>query len=130
MEHNGRPLSPQNVPVEAAEPSELMQLEMSEDIKLGSPEDGSNNLNSDFHLLAVSQPRSPGELPRQLDSSCRAESTPRWPLQPDPSCSGLPVLPSGTKMSKSDYVVLLHKKLSLKNRVHNIKRVVIIQIKF
>ncbi|XP_024017340.1 basic helix-loop-helix protein A isoform X1 [Morus notabilis] len=98
MEHNGRPLSAQNLPVEAAEPSELMQLEMLEDIRLGSPDDGSNNLNSDFHLLAVSQPRSPGELPRQLDSSCRAESTRRWPLQPDPSCSGLPVLPSGPSL--------------------------------
>nr|KYP55566.1 Transcription factor TT8 [Cajanus cajan] len=32
---------------------ELMQLEMPEDIRVGSPNDGSNNLDSDFHLLAV-----------------------------------------------------------------------------
>ncbi|KAK4492535.1 hypothetical protein RD792_003347 [Penstemon davidsonii] len=34
-------------------PSELMQLDMSEDIRIGSPEDGSNNLDSDFHHLTV-----------------------------------------------------------------------------
>ncbi|GMN48779.1 hypothetical protein TIFTF001_017935 [Ficus carica] len=99
MEHNGQPVSAQNTAVEAmemAEPSELMQLEMSEDIRLGSPEDASNNLDSEFHLLAVSQPMSSGELPRQPNSSCRDESTRPWPHQPDPSCSGLPLLPSGS----------------------------------
>ncbi|KAI9080294.1 hypothetical protein K1719_037688 [Acacia pycnantha] len=58
----------------AAEPSELMQLEMSEDIRVGSPDDGSNNLDSDFHMLAVSHP---GDHERRADSY-RAESTRRW----------------------------------------------------
>ncbi|KAJ8547517.1 hypothetical protein K7X08_011103 [Anisodus acutangulus] len=39
----------------AAEASELMQLDMSEAIRLGSPDDGSNNMDSDFHLVGVSQ---------------------------------------------------------------------------
>ncbi|XP_028804153.1 basic helix-loop-helix protein A [Neltuma alba] len=58
----------------AAEPSELMQLEMSEDIRVGSPDDGSNNLDSDFHLLAVSHP---ADQERRAESY-RAESTRRW----------------------------------------------------
>nr|ATI97636.1 TT8 [Lotus sessilifolius] len=54
-----------------AEPSELMQMEMPEDIRVGSPNDGSNNLDSDFHMLAVSQP-----------GSGQAESARRWgPIQ-------------------------------------------------
>ncbi|KAL2323558.1 hypothetical protein Fmac_027937 [Flemingia macrophylla] len=55
--------------MEAAEPSELMQLEMPEDIRVGSPNDGSNNLDSDFHLLAVSQ---------GANAAAQAESTRRW----------------------------------------------------
>ncbi|KAF5455057.1 hypothetical protein F2P56_024671 [Juglans regia] len=65
-----------------AEPSELVQLEMSEDIRLGSPEDGSNNLDSDFHMLAVSQsvnPTNHNKL-RQADSYRADSSTQRWPL--------------------------------------------------
>lgn len=61
----------------AAEPSELMQLEMSEDIRVGSPDDGSNNLDSDFHLLAVSHRGIPSDHERRADSY-RAESTRRW----------------------------------------------------
>nr|QFU19160.1 AN [Rosa chinensis]WDE18917.1 bHLH3 [Rosa hybrid cultivar] len=91
---NGRPLAAAaagpNVP--AAEPSELMQLEMSEDIRLGSPDDASNNLDSDFHMLAVSQSANASNQQRQADSY-RAESTRRWPpvqppmtaVQPPPS---------------------------------------------
>ncbi|KAM6541218.1 hypothetical protein CsatB_005665 [Cannabis sativa] len=67
--------------VAAAEPSELMQLDMSEDIRLGSPDDGSNNLDSDFHLLAVSQRKRQDHLCQP--NSYPAESTPRWPLLPD-----------------------------------------------
>ncbi|MCD7470163.1 hypothetical protein HAX54_009827, partial [Datura stramonium] len=39
----------------AAEASELMQLDVSEAIRLGSPDDGSNNMDSDFHLVGTSQ---------------------------------------------------------------------------
>ncbi|XP_054801736.1 basic helix-loop-helix protein A [Prosopis cineraria] len=76
---NSRPTSTPNasgVPAAtAAEPSELMQLEMSEDIRVGSPDDGSNNLDSDFHMLAVSHPTD--HVPSRVDSY-RAESTRRW----------------------------------------------------
>ncbi|KAK7393542.1 hypothetical protein VNO78_22100 [Psophocarpus tetragonolobus] len=64
-----------------AEPSELMQLEMPEDIRVGSPNDGSNNLDSDFHLLAVSQG---GNVAGQ------AESTRRWGPSQDPLQTQLP----------------------------------------
>ncbi|GMI66531.1 TRANSPARENT TESTA 8 [Hibiscus trionum] len=45
--------------------AEMMQLEMSEDIRLGSPDDASNNLDTDFHMLAVSQS---GNQQRRADS--------------------------------------------------------------
>ncbi|KAF7804758.1 basic helix-loop-helix protein A-like [Senna tora] len=82
----------------AAEPSELMQLEMSEDIRVGSPDDGSNNLDSDFHLLAVSQREN---LTAETDhdqrraDSYRAESTRRWDepaLQLPPASEGGPAV--------------------------------------
>ncbi|XP_042517767.1 transcription factor BHLH42 [Macadamia integrifolia] len=74
----------------AAEPSELMQLEMSEDIRLGSPDDASNNLDSDLHILAGSggggQPdhhhHHHHHQQRRADSF-KAESTRRWPPLPD-----------------------------------------------
>lgn len=72
---NSRPMSA--AAATAAEPSELMQLEMSEDIRVGSPDDGSNNLDSDFHLLAVSHTGNPSDHERRSDSY-RAESTRRW----------------------------------------------------
>nr|WDQ29613.1 transcription factor MYC4 [Santalum album] len=71
--------------VGTAEPSELMQLEMSEDIRIGSPDDGSNNLDCDFHLLAVAQsehPTAEADLQRRVDSY-RAESSRRWPTVPE-----------------------------------------------
>lgn len=92
---NGRPLPPAGTNVPAAEPSELMQLEMSEDIRLGSPDDASNNLDSDFHMLAVSQSANAADQQRQEDSY-RAESARRWPpVQPpmsavQPPPSGIP----------------------------------------
>nr|CBY88797.1 basic helix-loop-helix transcription factor [Humulus lupulus] len=89
----GGPISAQNTSGEAvvpAEPSELMQLDMSEDIRLGSPDDGSNNLDSDFHLLAVSQ----SERHLCQPDSYPAESTPRWPLLPDPTTNIGLLLPS------------------------------------
>lgn len=63
-----------------AEPSELMQLEMSEDIRLGSPDDGSNNLDSDFHLLAVSQGVNQADDQQQRADPFRAESSRKWPM--------------------------------------------------
>lgn len=62
------------------EPSELIQLEMSDDIRVGSPNDGSNNLGSGFHLLAVSQHGNPSGG----SDSYRAESTQRWAPTQDP----------------------------------------------
>ncbi|PIA30814.1 hypothetical protein AQUCO_05400130v1 [Aquilegia coerulea] len=68
----------------AAEPSELMQLEMSEDIRLGSPDDVSNNLESELHMLGLNH--SVG----QVDFHPRAELTPhRWPLLQDQLCNSL-----------------------------------------
>ncbi|KAL5561660.1 hypothetical protein UlMin_031407 [Ulmus minor] len=81
---NSQAVSAQNTPTATVpgEPSELMQLEMSEDIRLGSPDDGSNNLDSDFNLLAVGNP--------VRSDSFRAESTRRWPPVQDPSMIPLP----------------------------------------
>lgn len=63
-----RVTTPEMEDVTRAEPSELMQLELPEDIRVGSPNDGSNNLDSDFHLLAVSQG---GNAAGQAESSVR-----------------------------------------------------------
>ncbi|KAH9785901.1 transcription factor TT8 [Citrus sinensis] len=71
---------PEAVVPPVPEPSELMQLDMSEDIRLGSPDDGSNNLDSDFHLLAVSQGVNPADDQQQRGDSHRAESSRTWPM--------------------------------------------------
>ncbi|KAA8550881.1 hypothetical protein F0562_002565 [Nyssa sinensis] len=94
-QHNSRRSEAQNKGVAAAEPSELMQLEMSEDIRLGSPDDASNNLDSDFHLLAVSQAGDLAYQQRRADSY-RAESTHRRPLLPDSFNDGIQPPASGT----------------------------------
>ncbi|XVE73158.1 hypothetical protein DITRI_Ditri11bG0094600 [Diplodiscus trichospermus] len=86
--------NPQEVAA-AAEPSELMQLEMSEDIKLGSPDDASNNLNSDFHMLAVSQSGNPADQQRRADSF-RAESSRRWEMILEPMINNLQPPSSGS----------------------------------
>ncbi|KAF9686972.1 hypothetical protein SADUNF_Sadunf02G0045600 [Salix dunnii] len=75
-----------------AEPSELMQLEMSEGIRLGSPDDGSNNLGLDFPLIC---PDSLIDHQSRADSF-RAESARRWTmLQENPFSSGLQPSASG-----------------------------------
>jgi len=84
----GQVTTPEMEDVTGAEPSELMQLEMPEDIRVGSPNDGSNNLDSDFHLLAVSQGGS---------AAGQAESTLRWgpsqeAIQVQLPASGKPVV--------------------------------------
>ena len=76
-----------------AEPSELMQVDMSEDIRLGSPDDGSNHLDSDFHLLAVSQIGNPVN-PQQRANSYRAQLIHRRPILHDPLINNL--LPSSS----------------------------------
>ncbi|XVF21791.1 hypothetical protein REPUB_Repub12eG0120400 [Reevesia pubescens] len=78
----------------AAEPSELMQLEMSEDIRLGSPDDASNNLDSDFHMLAVSQSGNAADQQRRADSF-RAESSRRWQMLQEPMSDSFPQPSSG-----------------------------------
>ncbi|AES60907.1 bHLH transcription factor [Medicago truncatula] len=56
------------------EPSELMQIEMPDDIRIGSPNDGSNHLDSDFHLLVVSNQGNPlGHV-----DSYKTDLTQRW----------------------------------------------------
>lgn len=92
-----------------AEPSELMQLEMSEDIRLGSPDDGSNNLDSDFHLLAVSQGVNQADDQRQPADPFRAESSRKWPMvvQDSVMISMQPPL-SGSGKKTSGWIFLLH----------------------
>ncbi|KAG8663405.1 hypothetical protein MANES_01G208400v8 [Manihot esculenta] len=71
--------------VTTAEPSELMQLEMSEDIRFGSPDDGSNNLESDLRLIGS------GNLAdhQSRGDSFRVESAGRWAMGQDPSSNNL-----------------------------------------
>uniref|UniRef100_A0A2N9GWJ1 BHLH domain-containing protein n=1 Tax=Fagus sylvatica TaxID=28930 RepID=A0A2N9GWJ1_FAGSY len=98
---NGRPMAAPNPQVvgvaAAAEPSELMQLEMSEDIRLGSPDDASNNLDSDFHMLAVTQSGNPTtnhhHHHQRRANSYRADSARRWPMLQEPLNSGIQVQP-------------------------------------
>ncbi|XP_019441839.1 PREDICTED: basic helix-loop-helix protein A-like isoform X1 [Lupinus angustifolius] len=52
----------QTLNAKMAEPSELMQVEMAEDIRIGSSNDGSNNLDSDFHFIAVTQTGYPSSI--------------------------------------------------------------------
>ncbi|KAL3725582.1 hypothetical protein ACJRO7_030588 [Eucalyptus globulus] len=75
-------------PANNAEPSEF---EMSEDIRLGSPDDGSNNLDSDFPMLTINS--TAADHQRQVDSF-RAETTRRWQMMQDPARSGLQTPPS------------------------------------
>lgn len=75
-----------------AEPSELMQLEMSEDIRLGSPDDGSNNLDSDFQLIGSGNP---ADHHHSRADSFRAESARRWALVQDPLSGSLQPPPPG-----------------------------------
>lgn len=99
--HTSRSIGPDKTQsVAAAEQSELMQLDLSEDIRLGSPDDASNNLDSDFHMLAVSQ--SPADQQRRSDS-LRAESCQRWsPVLQEPLNGSRVQPPSGEDMTQED----------------------------
>nr|UUY86280.1 basic helix-loop-helix transcription factor 1 [Aglaonema commutatum] len=72
-----------------AEPSELMQMEMSEEIRLGSPDDCSNNLDADLQMLAVCRTAS-GQSGGQAGAgpACQA-----WPLLHDDATNSC-LLPS------------------------------------
>ncbi|XP_059625853.1 transcription factor BHLH42-like isoform X2 [Cornus florida] len=76
--HNSCGVTDQGVVVAhaAAEPIELIQLDMSEDFWLGSPDDASinNKLEEDFHLQAAAHHQ------RQVDSCRPAESSRMCPL--------------------------------------------------
>ena len=82
------------------QPSELMQLEMSEDIRLGSPDDASNNLDSDFHMLAVGNPIADHHHHQRRADSYRGESAPRWPMLQEPTSSGIQIQPPSSGTSK------------------------------
>lgn len=77
----------------AAEASELMQLDMSEAIRLGSPDDGSNNMDSDFHLVGVSQAGNTAD-------SFKAETAIGWANFQD--LQHLPGIPSYDELSQED----------------------------
>ncbi|KAJ4843250.1 Transcription factor bhlh42 [Turnera subulata] len=79
----------------AAEPSELMQVEMSEDIRLGSPDDGSNNMDPDNFPLIGTENADEDPHQRRVVDSFRAESSPRWTVTPDPLTGCLELPPSG-----------------------------------
>ncbi|KAK6164704.1 hypothetical protein DH2020_001568 [Rehmannia glutinosa] len=74
--------------------TEPMQLDVCKDIGFGSPDDGSNNLNSDFHLLAVSRHGHSPEDHHGDGGFARAESMEMWPLK-DPMSSSLQPPQSG-----------------------------------
>ncbi|XP_075508978.1 transcription factor BHLH42 isoform X1 [Primulina tabacum] len=66
---------------------QLMLLDVSEDIRLGTPDDGSKNLEfSNIQLLADVQPEDSAEHHRELDM-CGDESGHRWPFLQGPSCA-------------------------------------------
>ncbi|KAH7517203.1 hypothetical protein FEM48_Zijuj09G0037600 [Ziziphus jujuba var. spinosa] len=120
---NALTVSAQNLPVSdsaaAAEPSELMQLEMSEDIRLGSPDDASNNLDSDFHLLAVSQSGNHPEDHQRRADSYRAESTRRWPMVTDTLESGLQPPPSSGAPLLDEFTQDTHYSQTVSNILQN-----------
>lgn len=81
----------------AAQPSELMQLEMSEDIRLGSPDDASNNLESEFHMMGMSQQLQPGNINVMQRRAATMRASSKWPALQDPTLSnGIQIaLPQG-----------------------------------
>ncbi|KAL0389519.1 UNVERIFIED_CONTAM: Transcription factor [Sesamum calycinum] len=90
------PAQPPNVITTADQPSELMELDMSEDIRLGSPDDGSNNLDPDFHLHDANPPQtSSEERHRRGDLLGRPEAMHRWLRQKEPIASLQPPESSG-----------------------------------
>uniref|UniRef100_A0A803N0Y6 BHLH domain-containing protein n=1 Tax=Chenopodium quinoa TaxID=63459 RepID=A0A803N0Y6_CHEQI len=69
------------VPDSSDEPIELMQIEIPEDIQLSSPDVVSNNLDSNFPLVAVGPtPPTPSHQHHTVDSFITTKSTRRWPV--------------------------------------------------
>ncbi|KAL5982559.1 hypothetical protein ACLOJK_016632 [Asimina triloba] len=66
----------------ADEPSELMQLEMSEDIQIGSPDDCSDNVDPELHMVDASHIGAQADQLHHTDSY-RGESARAWPLIQD-----------------------------------------------
>ncbi|KAK4731929.1 hypothetical protein R3W88_024917 [Solanum pinnatisectum] len=77
----------------AAEASELMQLDMSEAIRLGSPDDGSNNMDTDLYLDGISQAGNTAD-------SFKAETAISWANFQD--LQHLPGVPSYDELSQED----------------------------
>lgn len=72
--------------IPATEPSELMQLEMSDGIRLGSPDDCSNNLDTELQMIAVCR-NSDQSNQQQRDGSYQA-----WHFLHDNLCNAFPQL--------------------------------------
>ncbi|KAL9236023.1 hypothetical protein vseg_010736 [Gypsophila vaccaria] len=70
-----------------AQPIELMQLEMPDDIRLGSPEDASNNLDSEFPPLTRQLTPPSHHHQSRINSAKAAEATRMWPLLQQQSLS-------------------------------------------
>jgi len=77
---------PASIEAPTSEPSELMQIEMSQGIRLGSPEDCSNNLDKELQMLMAGHANSDqsDDLHAQ-DNSYRA-----WHLLDEDLCIGFP----------------------------------------
>lgn len=58
IDSHSRAQNTDNVPQSGCA-EQIMQLDMSEDIRVGSPDDGSNNMDSNFHLVEVARNSAP-----------------------------------------------------------------------
>ncbi|MQL76254.1 hypothetical protein Taro_008624 [Colocasia esculenta] len=63
-----------------AEPSELMQMEMPEEIRLGSPDDCSNNLDVDLQMLSACRTAAAGHFEGQHRPGACSVPFQAWPL--------------------------------------------------
>nr|XP_010906882.1 basic helix-loop-helix protein A isoform X2 [Elaeis guineensis] len=79
--------------IPATEPSELMQLEMSEGIRLGSPDECSNDLDTELQVLAVCHNS------EQSNQQRRDDSYQAWNFLHDDPCDGFP-LSSATQIQE------------------------------
>ncbi|XP_039025145.1 transcription factor BHLH42-like isoform X2 [Hibiscus syriacus] len=86
-----------NIQTVAAERSEMMQFEMSEEIRLGSPDDASNNLDTAFHMLAVSRNGNQQADQQRRADSFRDESSREWQMLQQSTNSGLQSRFSGSR---------------------------------
>nr|QTO65809.1 transparent testa 8 [Aristolochia lindneri] len=86
-------LPPPSQPV-PDQPSELMQMELSEDIRLGSPEEYSNTLEAEIQMIDATHSGKQLDPQRQLIESYGVHDSDRgtWPLlQEDLTGGGLPI---------------------------------------